>query len=164
MKEMDSYGLKLCKFQAELFRQSVESAECSSAIFIRRFMLSDLAKRLDKEGILFEAIDLADAFLEIETQFGPSKYGKIKFGKEELYWSGYIYRYWAYMTGESSRQLYKIIKPDELRKLYFPYHSLDPEQAIERIRESKNLTEEDEINRGVRILRRIRAGKKKENI
>ena len=163
MKEMDSYGLKLCKFQAELFEQSINAAECSSAIFIRRFMLSDLAKRMDKEGTLFEALDIADAFLEIETQFGPSSYGKIKFGKEELYWSGYIYRYWAYMTGETSRQIYKIIKPDELRKLYFPYHSLDPEQAIERIKESKNMTDEDEIARGVMILRIVREKRKNQN-
>ena len=52
-----------------------------------------------------------------------------------------------------------MIKPEELRKLYFPYHSLDSEQAIERIKESKGMVEEDEIKRGVEILRRIRSRK-----
>ena len=159
MRKMDSYGLKLCKFQAELFKQAKEKAECSSKIFIRRFMLSDLAKRMDKEGFLFDAITVPDALQEIEMQFGVSEYGQVKFGKEELYWMGYIYRYWAYISGKGSKQLYKIVKPEELRKLYFPYHSLDSEQAIERIKESKGIVEEDEIKRGVEILKRIRARK-----
>lgn len=157
MREMDNYGLKLCQFQAQLFQKSIEQMQCSSMIFIRRFMLSQLAKRMDKEGFLFHAIDVTDAMHEIEIEFGPSTYGKVKFGSEELYWTGYIYRYWAYITGLSSKQLYKIVKPDELRELYFPYHSLDPEQAIERIKEAKGMEEEDQIKKGVEILRRIRA-------
>lgn len=157
MRKMDNYGLKLCKFQAELFQNSIDQTACSSMIFIRRFMLSDLAKRMDGYGFLFDATDITDALREIEIQYGPSDYGQIKFGKEELYWTGYIYRYWSYLTGKSSKQIYRIIKPEELRKLYFPYHSLDPEQVIERIKESKGITEEDDIKRGVEILRKVRA-------
>ncbi|MBQ8847276.1 MAG: hypothetical protein IJ006_09055 [Lachnospiraceae bacterium] len=74
-----------------------------------------------------------------------------------MYWTGYLYRYWAYISGMSSKQLYRIIKPEELEKLYYQYNSHDPEQAIERIKEAKGLTEEDQIKRGVEILRRIRA-------
>ncbi len=157
MKKMDNYGLKLCKFQGELFQKSIDETACSSMIFIRRFMLSNLAKRMDREGFLFEAIDVTDALREIEIQFSPSDYGKVKFGREELYWTGYIYRYWAYITKKSSKQIYRIVKPEELRKFYFPYHSLDPELAIERIKESKGIKEEDDIKRGVEILRKVRA-------
>ena len=157
MKKMDSYGLKLCKFQAELFQKSMSETDCGSKIFIRRFMYSDVAKRMDKEGFLYGAFDIIDALNEIEIEFGPSTYGKEKFNGEELYWTGYIYRYWSYITGQSSKQIYKIIKPDELKKLYFPYHSLDPEQAIERIKESKGIVDVDDITRGVEILRKVRA-------
>lgn len=159
MRKMDSYGLKLCKFQAELFEQSAEKTECSSKIFIRRFMLSDLAKRMDREGFLFDTIMVSDALHEIDMQFGISEYGQIRFGKEELYWIGHIYRYWTYISGKGSKQIYKIVKPEELQKLYYPYHSLDSEQVIERIKESKGIVEEDEIKRGVEILKRIRARK-----
>ena len=161
MRKMDHYGLKLCQFQAELFQSSVDQTECSSGIFIRRFMYSDLAKRMDKDGFLFDATDIEDALSEIEIEFGSSNYGKIKYGSEELYWAGYIYRYWSYINEKSSKQIYKIIKPEELRKLYFPYHSLDPEQVIERIKESKGITSEDDIKRGVEILRKVRARNKK---
>lgn len=156
MKIMDSYGLGLCRFQAELFENSRDNADCSSKIFIRRFMYSDLAVRMDSDGFLFEAVDVTDALHEIEAQFGPSDYGSEKFNKEELYWTGYIYRYWAYTSEKKSKQIYKTIKPEELRKLYFPYHSLDPEQAIERIKESKGGDYEDDIKRGVEVLRRVR--------
>lgn len=159
MKKMDHYGLQMCKFQGELFKESLRKTQCGSKVFLRRFMLSDLAERMDKDGFLYEATDVGDAFIEIENQYGPTDYGQIKFGGEALYWTGYLYRYWSYISGKSSKQLYRIIKPEELEKLYFPYHSLDPEQAIERIMEAKGLTEEDQIKRGVEILRRIRARK-----
>lgn len=159
MKKIDNYGLKLCNFQAELFQKSLTETKCSSKIFIRRFMLSDLAKRMDKNGFLFDATDHSDALHELEAQYGPSDYGKFKFGREEIYWTGYIYRYWTYTSGKSSKQIYHFIKPEELQKLYFPYHSLDPEAAIERIKESKGFYDIDEINRGVEILRKVRERK-----
>jgi len=160
MKEMDNYGLKLCQFQAELFQKSVDETKCSSKIFIRRFMLSEVAKRMDKVGFLHNITDTVDAFIEIEEQFGASNYGIVKFEEEELYWIGYIYRYWSYITGMSSKQLYRLIKPEELKKVYFPYHSLDPALAIERIKEAKQMTDEDDIKRGVAILRKIRNNRK----
>lgn len=160
MKEMDNYGLKLCQFQAELFQKSIGETKCSSKIFIRRFMLSDVAKRMDKVGFLYNVTDTVDAFIEIENQFGASDYGIVKFEEEELYWIGYIYRYWSYITGMSSKQLYRLVKPEELKKVYFPYHSLDPALAIERIKEAKQMTEENDIKRGVAILRKIRNNRK----
>ena len=46
----------------------------------------------------------------------------------------------------SSIQVYKIVKPKELRGLYLPYHTLDPSQAIERILGSKNLLLDEKKN------------------
>lgn len=121
-------------------------------------MYSKTAERMDRESFLFEAFPVADAIEEIEEEYGKSDYGRIRYSREELYWIGYIYRYWSYTREMSSRAVYRVIKPEELRKLYFPYHSLDPAQAIERIMEAKGLTEEDYVKRGVQILRRIRRG------
>ena len=159
MKNMDSFGLKMCKYQADLFETSLKYMDCSSKIFIRRFMNSELAVRMDNEGFIFDATDISDALIEVESQYGRSTYGKEKFTSEELYWIGYIYRYWSYISGESSKNLYKKINPEYLKKLYFPYHSLYPLQAIERISEEKGYIIEnkyDDISRGVIILRRIR--------
>ena len=157
MKEFDEYGLKMCQYQGNLFRKSVERTKCSSLIFLRRFMYSKTAERMDKEGILFEAFSAMDVIEEIENDYGESDYGTIRYSQEELYWIGYIYRYWSYTREISSKALYRLVKPEELRKLYFPYHSLDPDQAIERIMESKGMAEIDYIKRGVEILKRIRS-------
>ena len=159
MRNVDSLGLKQCSFQAELFETSLSQCECSSRVFGRRFMNSDLAKRMDKDGFLFESLTITDAFQEIEMQYGESAYGKEKYTAEELHWIGYIYRYWAYSYELTSKQIYKITKPEQLRKLYYPYHSLDPRQAIDRILEGTEMDktiEKDEIARGVEILRKIK--------
>lgn len=159
MREIDSLGLKMCSYQAVLFENSIKKMDCSSRIFIRRFMNSNLAKRMDTSGFIFESIDVSDALFEIEKQYGTSEYGVEKFSIEEMHWIGYIYRYWACVTEKSSKQIYKIIKPEELRKLYFPYHSLDPLQAIERIMETTEPEEQkgmDDIAKGVAALRKVR--------
>ena len=96
-----------------------------------------------------------------QAQYGPTSYGKERYGREELYWLGYLYRYWAYTYEKSSKQVYKQMKAKELRKLYYPYHSLDPAQAIERILESNGSEEEDYTEKGVRVLREILEREKK---
>ncbi len=155
MRDFDEYGLKLCRYQGELFSMSKEKVECSSPIFLRRFMYSDVAQRMDGEGFLYESIRQTDVIDEIDAEFGKSSYGKIKYENEELYWMGYIYRYWCYTHQISSKKLYKMMKPEELRKLYYPYHSLDPAQAIERMIEANGLKEEDYIQKGVQLLREL---------
>ena len=110
---------------------------------------------MDLGGFLFEACDVNQIFQEIETEFGESSYGKEKYTEAELYWIGYIYRYWSYTYQKTSRQIYKFIKPKELRGLYYPYHSLDPAQSIERILEAKGANEKDLTAKGVKIMRDI---------
>lgn len=155
MRKLDDMGLKLCKMQAEIFEESVSLTRCSSPIFLRRFMYSDVASRMDHVGFLFEACNIQAVIEDIDNQFGETDYGKERYGTEELYWMGYLYRYWCYTFEKNSRQVYKIIKPKELRRLYYPYHSLDPAQAIDRILEAKQMKEEDFTRRGVEILREI---------
>lgn len=161
MRKIDEIGLKSCKMQAEVFSDSVKETKCSSPIFMRRFMNSQVAQRMDLGGFLFEACDVNRIFQEIETEFGESSYGKEKYSEAELYWIGYVYRYWSYTYQKTSKQIYKFIKPKELRGLYYPYHSLDPAQAIERILEARDLNEEDFTARGVKIMRDIMKNEKK---
>ncbi len=147
--------MALCRMQAELFAASLTETSCSSAVFLRRFMYSDAAKRMDNGTFLFEASSGKAVFAELEEQFGKTEYGKLKYTENELYWMGYLYRYWCYTYEKSSKQVYKIIKPGELRTLFFPYHSLDPAEAIKRITEAKDRREEDYTKRGVEILRNL---------
>lgn len=157
MRKIDSSGLAECRFQAELFEESCRKRECSSRVFIRRFMNSKLAQRMDADGYLVEVMDIDSALDDLDEQYGATDYGVEKYTPDELHWIGYIYRYWAFISGRNSKSIYRLIKADELRNLYYPYHSLDPEQAIERIMESHNITDTDDMARAVKILRQVRA-------
>lgn len=98
-----------------------------------------------------------EVFRALEEDYGPSNYGSIQYGEEELYWMGYFLRFWSLTRNVSSKSIYKIVGGRELAGLYLAYHGLDPDVAIERILESRGIApEEDPISRGVRELRRIR--------
>ena len=70
----------------------------------------------------------------------------------------YLYRYFAYTYMWSSAQVYRLVKPKELRELYAAYHTLDVGQSIERILETKNmlLDREQEIQRQLQIYKNVR--------
>ena len=138
--KMDHDGLLLCEIQAKTFELSVDTVKASSPVFIRRFMNSNTAERLDDCSVLDTNLQPADLLDLINEQYGLSDYGSVKYTHNEMYWIGYIYRYYAYMYQCSSSGVYRLIKPKELRDLYLPYHTMDPAQAIERIQEAKGIS------------------------
>lgn len=159
MKKIDKDGLLLCELQAKTFEMSIDATEVSSEIFIRRFMNSQISKSIDSCEILQTNMQAKDILERIEEQYGKSNYGSKRYTKNELYWIGYIYRYFSYTYEKSSVQIYKIVKPKELRALFLPYHTLAPSQAIERILEAKNLfivDDKAEIVRQYKIYKSIR--------
>ena len=158
MKKIDNDGLLLCEMQAKAFELSGIEQNTSSAVFIRRFMNSDVAKQLDNMAVLQSNMQAADILKLIDEEYGKSEYGSVKYSLNELYWIGYIYRYYAYTYDKTSRQVYKIVKPKELRDLFLPYHTMDPAQAIDRILEAKGLANIDdyEEKRQFEIFKRIR--------
>ena len=64
-----------------------------------------------------------------------TKDGEI-YDKETLYWAGYIYRYWRFYTGESSREIYKQAPAKTMKVVYLMYHTMSPEMAIDRLKEA----------------------------
>ena len=158
MKAIDKDGLLLCDLQAKAFELSVDKTESGSAVFVRRFMNSQVAKWMDNGGILTSNTQPADLLDLIEEQYGSSEYGSIKYTHNEMFWIGYIYRFFAYTYERSSASVYREVKPKELRDLFLPYHTLDPAQAIERILESRGqeANQENDIIRQYQIFRKIR--------
>ena len=159
---MNDIELKLCDIQGRLFELSVER-QLKSASFIKVFMNSETSKALDstynrmqwagEEYLLEEVVDAAGDKV--------SKGGEI-YSKDLIYWIGYIYRYFVITYELTSMQVYKIVKPKELKGLFLPYHTMDPSQAIERILEAKGMfiDEETELQRQYEIFKRIRMSKK----
>lgn len=136
----------LCELQATAFEKSIDKMESSSEIFIRRFMRSRIAKRLDDGSVLESNIQAEDILQLVNEEYGFSNYGSVKYTRNEMYWIGYIYRYFVITYELTSMQVYKIVKPKELKGLFLPYHTMDPSQAIERILEAKGLFTDEKWN------------------
>lgn len=155
MKKIDKDGLLLCELQAAAFENSIDKMDSSSEIFSRRFMRSKIAKSLDNESVLERNIQASDILQLVDE---ATDYGSVKYTHNEMYWIGYLYRYFAFTYELSSAQVYKIVKPKELRGLFLPYHTMDPAQAVERILEAKGmiLDENRELERQYAIFKKVR--------
>ncbi|SFN74826.1 hypothetical protein SAMN05216351_10154 [Pseudobutyrivibrio sp. JW11] len=157
-RKIDKDGLLLCDIQAKTFELSIEKMNSSSEIFIRRYMHSDIAKKLDNGSLLETNLQAGDILESVNEQYGTSNYGSVKYSNNEMFWIGYFYRYFCYSYEISSSRAYKIVKPKELRGLFLPYHTLDVSQAIERVLEAKGLLtdEETELQRQYEIFKKYR--------
>lgn len=157
MKKINQAGLLLCDLQARIFEMSIESLDCSSEIFMRRFMKSNAAKILDSEAALDTIIIPKDIINSIEEQYGSTAYGSVKYTANEMFWIGYIYRYFSYTYEISSSQAFKLIKPKELKLFYPACHTMDCEQAIERFLEAKEISLDLDVKKQYQVFRRIRS-------
>ena len=160
MRKIDKDGLILCDIQAKAFEMSITEQDTSSEIFIRRFMNSNVAREMDNLGMLQTNLQAKDILVRLDEEYGRSDYGSVKYSANEIYWIGYIYRYYAYTYEKTSAQVYKTVKPKELRGLYLPYHTMDPAQAIDRILEAKGLSGETICSeeKQFQIYKKIRHG------
>ena len=46
-----------------------------------------------------------------------------------------VYRYWHYVTGESSREIYRQAPAKTMNVNYLMFHTMDPEMAVEDLKE-----------------------------
>ena len=135
---MDELQLKLCDIQGRLFELSTEK-EFGSASFVKTFMNSETAKALDstynrmqwagEEYLLEEVVDGSEDKLSLSVEI---------YSKDMIYWIGYIYRYWHYYTGESSKAIYKQAPVETMKRNYLMFHTMAPEVAIEDLKEIYN--------------------------
>ena len=88
MKRMNKDGVLLCELQATAFEKSIDKMESSSEIFIRRFMKSRIAKRLDDGSVLESNIQAEDILQLVNEEYGFSNYGSVKYTRNEMYWIG----------------------------------------------------------------------------
>lgn len=132
---MNEMQLKLCDIQGRLFELSTEKG-IGSSCFIKIFMNSETAKSLDstynrmqwagEEYLLEEVLDGAKDNVNLEIEM---------YSKDMIYWIGYLYRYWHYYTGESSKAIYKQAPVETMKRNYLMFHTMAPEVAIEDLKE-----------------------------
>ncbi len=133
---LDSLPWALCDTQGKLFVLSADRGYDSIG-FIRTYMRSSLAESMDKEfshvqwaGKAYIMSALEEAYAEKLTKCDQPM------DKEVLYWIGYLYRYWNLYTGESSKAIYKQAPAKTMEIVYMNYHSMSPEVAIDRLKDT----------------------------
>ena len=133
-----SLQLTLCDTQGKLFELSGERGYDSEA-FIKAFMTTDISKDMDKDfhHVQWAGKEYIMSRMEDENPDAMDSNGII-FDNETLYWTGYIYRYWNIYTGESSKDIYKQAPAKTMQTVYLMYHTMSPELAIDRLKESYN--------------------------
>ena len=133
-----SLQLTLCDTQGKLFELSGKRGYDSES-FIKAFMTTDISKDMDKDfhHIQWAGKEYIMSRMEDENSNAINNNGLV-FDNETLYWTGYIYRYWNIYTGESSKDIYKQAPAKTMQTVYLMYHTMSPELAIDRLKESYN--------------------------
>ena len=130
-----SLQITLCDTQGQLFELAAEHGYSSEA-FIKAFMTSQVSADMDKEFHHVQWAGKAYILSRMEDELADqlTRDGEI-YDKETLYWAGYIYRYWSFYTGESSRDICKQAPAKTMKVVYLMYHTMSPEMAIDRLKE-----------------------------
>lgn len=131
-----SLQLSLSEMQAQLFEMSGELGYDSEK-FIKSFMNSDIAKGLDSE---FDFMHWAGKEYILERMQDEMPEALVKGGKvfhrEVLFWAGYTYRQWHFLTGETSKEIYKQASAAAMNTNYYGYHTVDVSVAIDWFKEN----------------------------
>ena len=141
MKGFDHNGLLIAEYQGKIFEKSTE-LDCSTAVFIRRFLHSDLVKKMDMNDPAMLTLDVNEGIQSIQNQFGQSDYGKIKYSSNTMFWMGYLYRYISYTREVTTKFVMKLFPYKSLKDVYYSFHTQDPEWCVRSLLEMNGQSED----------------------
>lgn len=129
---LDRFQAQLCDIQGRLFELSIKQGYDSSE-FIKLFMTGNCAMALDdtydrlqwagEEYILEELNDEVNGLVKSDNLFSI----------EIMYWIGYLYRYWHFYTGDSSKHIFQMADAQIMNESWLGFHTLDNEMAIDNL-------------------------------
>lgn len=134
--QLNHYQLQQCRIQAKLFALAFASGY-DPLEFVETFMNSRSAAGLDSEYDYRQWSGEEYILQEVAEDFALEKNGlNPDVSAEALFWAGYIYRYWNFITGETSRQIYAQAPIKIMLDVFPGFHALSPEMAIEDLKNS----------------------------
>ena len=102
--------------------------------FIESFMNSRAAEGLDAPYDRMQWAGEEYIYEDVvrEANLKPVK-GARRYSADVLFYAGYIYRHWHFLTGESSREIYRQANADQILASY-GYHTEDNDLAVEDLK------------------------------
>ena len=127
---LTSRQLLLCEIQGRLFER-LAKRQVDAKQFIRAFMNSKAAEGLDADYDRMQWAGEAYIFEDVMEEAGLKRDPNCpQYDAEALYYGGFITRYWNFLTGESSREIYAQCDENELLESY-GFHTEANELAVE---------------------------------
>ena len=128
-----SLQYSLANMQGKLFELSADDGY-DSECFIRLFMTSSIAAKLDSEFDFLQWAGKEYIFEKMKAEFSNSLIkSKSVYDKETLFWIGYVYRLWHFYTNESSKTIFKKASAKKMNVSYLNFHTMGVELAIEKL-------------------------------
>ena len=135
---LTSVQLLLCERQAQLF-ESLDSRRVDAKTFIKAFMNSRAAEGLDADYDRMQWAGNEYIFEDVMEEFDlkPDPACE-RHNPEVLFYAGWITRYWHYLTGESSKEIYRQCNEDDLLAAY-GFHTEPNDLAVEDLKNSRHV-------------------------
>lgn len=126
--------LQLCDIQGRVFELSLKKGYDSRA-FIEAYMNSETAAFLDKPYDRMQWSGEEYILESLSEEGNGLQKSENLLSREMMYWTGYIYRYWHFLTGESSKEIYQQADWNTMKETYLGFHTLDNTMAVENLKE-----------------------------
>ncbi len=135
MRELNMQESNLCDIQGRLFELALrEGYDCKE--FVEKFMNSNVAASLDSSYNRMQWAGEEYMLAELDDEVGGLRKAGVVYDNEAMYWMGYLFRFWHYYTGESSKEIMKYHDVETMVMIYPGYHCLSVEMAVDRIKEA----------------------------
>lgn len=134
MRKCNEDCLILCRIQGNIFKKSLDILKCSSPLFIKKYMNGIDALSMDN----LDFLNTSKSDIQVLLDIKDTEFGTVKYSGEDMYWMGYLYRYWTYTYEINSKQLFKLFPGTKLIN-YSGYNNHDPKYTINMIIEDNNL-------------------------
>jgi hypothetical protein len=133
--ELNGFEIAVCENQAALFRDCQWDFAVDAFDFIEKFMTSSIAESMDKDISVFHNNGTKQIGEAVLRECAVKAHDGDYYNPDVLFWAGYIYRYWCWWLGESSRDIYRFADISRMAEAY-GLHVLSPERAIQKLKES----------------------------
>lgn len=129
----DPILMNVCDNQGKLFEYSALLGY-NSEKFVKDYMSSRIAQRMYSFYDPIQTMDRAYVLEELLDEAPVPRDGKV-WDPEAMWWTGYLYRYWGDYKRIGPPAIYGIADGLTMASLHLGYHTLDDEQAIDRLYE-----------------------------
>jgi len=125
--------MQLCSIQGKLFELSLQKG-FASGNFITLFMRSKCAADYDMSYNRLQWMGEEYILEELIDECGDKLVQGELYSEDQMFWIGYTYRYWHFLTGESSKKIVAQAPAKIMRGGYAGFHTQAMELAIEDLK------------------------------